>query len=734
MKFMKIIQKNLLIINIVLLIFVFFIPNNSSYYFDGLPFTNKYETIFFTIFFPFFLFFYNFIKSRKIFILLIIISIFKIFLISAPTGGANVKQYFTYNDFEKDNYIKTFDTFWNKNISTKQYFPWKTKNNFPMDWTHLSKININNDSKEQRLRIDKFSDFENISMFYNFNFYLLIKTESKIDFLSNNGSKLIVGKTKIWDENLEKFIIIEKKLDSNEIIFGSGLYNIDLTLNYTEKNWKFDPKILGIESNVSLFESGIIFSRIKMNNKNELLFLPYYNKIGFIYDCLIIILLILIAYKIYNLYLKNNKLSIILSFFFISSYFIIDFLTYDIIFSKFKIIDGVGSFSFALTNIIIFTLFILIKLTKCKNINLHNTFILSSILCCLLVFANIFNYDLESFSWAGAGDDWTTFQEYSRQIVIDGEWLIAGEKVYYFRPGSRYIYALTHIIFGMSAFSYKMLNVWCIILCAFLLIKILIRLNCNLVLSFASGILLLSIYTGDNFRWLLLVGLSEYYAMLCMIISIYIVIGNHKINLYKFLFIILLGIIQVWLREEHLPLVLATIYLLSANLKKEKKNYNRNYIINFFLFTRRNFSIILLYSILIFLGFATIYIRNYYVGGSIGFFDIHAVKTLAKPEPLLSTYYDVFSRLILGVDQYYVTLPRLYSIINIFAIIIILLTILNYNKYKYIHFGLPILLIGIIFPYFFVENIAYTPRYAIHILPVSLLICSLYINKFFKVK
>jgi hypothetical protein len=127
---MKIIQKNLLIINIVLLIFVFFIPNNSSYYFDGLPFTNKYETIFFTIFFPFFLFFYNFIKSRKIFILLIIISIFKIFLISAPTGGANVKQYFTYNDFEKDNYIKTFDTFWNKNISTKQYFPWKTKNNF----------------------------------------------------------------------------------------------------------------------------------------------------------------------------------------------------------------------------------------------------------------------------------------------------------------------------------------------------------------------------------------------------------------------------------------------------------------------------------------------------------------------------------------------------------------------------------------------------------------------------
>lgn len=731
---MKIVERNLLIINILLIIYVFFVPNNSSYYFDGLPFTNKYETIFFTIFFPFFLFFYNFIKSRKILLLLIVISIFKIILISAPPSGANVKQYFTYNDYKNDNYIKTFDTFWNKNISARQLFPWKNKNNFPMDWTHLSKINKKTDTNARKIEL--YEDFENISMFYKFDFFLFITENSKIDFLSNNGSNIINSKIKVWNENLNQFNEIKKDLKNKETIFDIGLYYIEITLNYDEKKWKFDPLILEDNRSVSLFEKRIIFSDLKYDKIN-ITFLSLFNKIGYFYDYLIILLIILILHEIYILYLKKSKLPIFLSVIFILSYFFLDKII-NFYFSKINIVDGVGSFSFAFTNILLFLLFISIKLKKYKNLDLTNTFVLSSVLVCLFVFFKIFSFELESFSWAGSGDDWTTFQEYSRQIVIDNDWLIAGEKIFYFRPGSRYIYAISHIIFGMSGFAYKMLNIWSVIICSFLIIKILIRLNCNHCLSFLSGALLLSIYTGDNFRWLLLVGLSEYYAMLCMIVSIYLIIGNDKINLYKYFSIILLGITQVWLREDHLPIAIATIYALYTNFGKKLSNTNNlSYIKIFFLITKKNFLHIFIYSSLILFGFALIFIRNYYTGGSMGLTNIFLVKkafeTFTKPETLLVIYWDVFSRLIFGVDQYFPTYPRPYSIFNIFAIAITILTILKYNKFKYINFSLPILLISILFPYFFFENEAYTPRYAIHFLPISILVCSQYFNKFLKI-
>ncbi len=67
----------------------------------------------------------------------------------------------------------------------------------------------------------------------------------------------------------------------------------------------------------------------------------------------------------------------------------------------------------------------------------------TSFIVCLYVFSKIFFYDIESFSWAGAGDDWTTFQEYSRQIVVQGNWIEAGESVFYFRPGSSMLQILS---------------------------------------------------------------------------------------------------------------------------------------------------------------------------------------------------------------------------------------------------------------------------------------------------
>ena len=725
-------QPIIISLNILFFLFIFFYPNNGTYYFDGLPFTNTLETLLFTIFFPLSLFFNFILKSRKILFFLIIIFIFKIFLIYAPQVGVNVKQYFTINQKIENNYIRTFDSFWNKEVSILQKFPWKKQNNFPLDWTHLSKINIKNEtnSDDNKLYINNYEDFENLLMFYDYNFYLNVKKEKEFHFNSGNSSKLINQKIKKFDEKTNKFKIKDLKLDSsNRIILSKGIYNFNLSFEYLGTDWKFDPYTIKNSNNLSLFEERSIYSDLNnfdLDNLSLKIFL------GKIYEILIFVLLILVIIEIYIHKLKKEKESIFFGVLFFVSYLLFD-IVIDKLFSIFNIIDGVGSFSFGFANLVFvsfITYFIYIN-KKLKDYS--SIFIFTSVITCLYVFANIFSFDLQTFSWAGKGDDWTTFQEYSRQIVVQGEWIKAGESVFYFRPGSRYIYALSHIIFGQSAFAYKMLNVWSIILCSYLIIKILIKLDCNIFLSYMAGIILISIYTADNFRWLLIVGLSEYYAMICLIISIYLIIKKEHLSTVRFLLIVFLGIIQIWLREEHVPVVLSLILLMNYNYKfADKGNFKFDFIKCLYLYLKKNGYLILFYSSLIILGFASIFIRNYFVGGKIGIFDIHAVKTLVRSEPILTTYYHVFSRLILGVDQYYPTLPKIYSIFNISAIIISLITIFNFRKFSFVIFGLPLTLIAIILPYFFVENIAYTPRYTIHLLPVSIIICFVFLNEYLK--
>ena len=138
-------QQIIISLNVLFFLFIFFYPNNGTYYFDGLPFTNTLETLLFTIFFPLSLFFNFIFKSRKILFLLTIIFIFKIFLIDAPKVGVDVKQYFTPKQKIENNYIKTFDSFWNKDISILQKFPWKKLSHDKIGlWPKKKKIKFKN--------------------------------------------------------------------------------------------------------------------------------------------------------------------------------------------------------------------------------------------------------------------------------------------------------------------------------------------------------------------------------------------------------------------------------------------------------------------------------------------------------------------------------------------------------------------------------------------------------------
>ena len=63
----------------------------------------------------------------------------------------------------------------------------------------------------------------------------------------------------------------------------------------------------------------------------------------------------------------------------------------------------------------------------------------------------------------GTGDDWASYQMFALKIIVDGEWLNAGEGIFVIQPLYRYFVGIYHWLFGQSAFVQRMADVWFIL-------------------------------------------------------------------------------------------------------------------------------------------------------------------------------------------------------------------------------------------------------------------------------
>ena len=105
------------------------------------------------------------IKKKKIVFLLLLISFLKILSINGPKIGILHKQFETK---EKDQIIKTYDSFWNGTVSSIQTFNWPEKKYFSIDWLMGEKI-----SKNDNLRFENINEFETLKLFIKSNFSII---------------------------------------------------------------------------------------------------------------------------------------------------------------------------------------------------------------------------------------------------------------------------------------------------------------------------------------------------------------------------------------------------------------------------------------------------------------------------------------------------------------------------------------------------------------------------------
>ena len=724
--------------NIFIIIFLscLLLPHGTGYYLDGLPFNSLSEIILFTVFLPYIFFYKNFFDYFIIRIIISIIVLFKIILIFSPTNGIAIKQYFV-EEKENANFIKTFDTFWNKNYSYVQRFNFKKKDDFPIDWTINDKLNATSDLDEKKLESDlnnkkrinifnyrkhRFYDrdtFSKLPLDYESNFILIMNNYGKIKIITEGST---TTKILVQDYKIQKNIF---NTTNTLLNLPKGFYSIKIKSNFKGDYWTYKIyKSYNSNKFKSIFKTRDVY--LDKNFKTN--YLKFFKISSYIYELLFLLCLVICLLNIIILKKKEVKLLLISIIVFCSNYFILK-----------NLLPNTGhllEIGLSLNVVLLIVYLNLIKKLP-KVFDVYFIIILPLALGGFL-FTNLEN--IHSHGWWSLGDDWEWYQLLAREIVVDNTWINDDEQYTIRRYAIRLLVALYKIIFGKSFFPQLIFEIWAILMISFLTYKIGKINNLSKKFSLISGLLVLVFFFGDNFRWLIGRGLNEYYSSFFVILLAYLFCRFDTLNFRRIFLLSILGGFIIWLREDHAILVASLIFIKYKNHHDQRLN-NLSFIKNAF---ARNFNHIGLYLVLLLFFTSLIFVKNYYSFGS-----LDSVNSVQSPiAGKIESYKNIFRSSEEHVEYYgeknywWHSLYRIsfaadpgeparITSIFLFGSIITTIFLLFSNRQKYFlsRPGILLIPVSIYVTYSLLNNGAYSPRYCISFLPFAIIICFLFFKK-----
>ena len=279
------VNKNLVKINLTVILLIYLTPSNLNKFFDGMPIIDKFDLFFLFIIFPIILLNLEFLKLNIAKYTIISLSIIKLILIFAPENGISHKIYFM--DGKDQSFIKTYNSFWNKDYSAIQKYDWKKKENFPIDWLPSTDKILNSTNNYYYYTKE---DFNNINLIFESQFLLAVYDESKLQL--NLPIRNLVSFT-IKDISLKKNL----QLEFSSVDLQKGLYLVNLKHAQLGNNYEFSPSIISKKNNInlSLLAKNIAFlPNQKISQKNIFIL----NLLAKVFDFLVVIFIVIILLKL----------------------------------------------------------------------------------------------------------------------------------------------------------------------------------------------------------------------------------------------------------------------------------------------------------------------------------------------------------------------------------------------------------------------------------------------------
>jgi hypothetical protein len=717
-----------LIFSILSLAVILSLPSGLSCWFDGLPWANKVETLTLIIIFPSLIFIgWRFLSTRSSIIFLAILLTFKITLyLGTPLSGWKVKVYPSLKGLENGKFIKTYFSIWQNDVSAILQKEWIDKKEFPLDW--FTPISVSETTESLNIVAGPLEEkFQKLSIWMEIKGIVRLPQGTKLILLTQGTQ---YEELNAYSPDGQKFPIpIVHRLteidEHQEPAPSSRVLSISGKFKYMGDNWAFHPFLIDQEGNIkSIFGSGIIWqdasaldqSDIKLNSY---LFLGKLFNFGFS-----LFILTWFAWSMKSLWAQKT----------LSPPIMICSLTIAIspwLMAYFASQLGWVRFPYPLNpQYLAISIFVvgvgILTYSTWRHEKLLNQTNNLGLTIFLLIGPALLSYftfrwwpGLEQISLWSLGDDWTTYQNFSRSIVIDGQWLEAGEPVLYHPSQYRYIVAFFHWLFGPSAFSQRFSDIWFTMGTAIILTHLAIRLGLSAFTAVASSLLFLSVAIGELTH--IGAGLADYAAMFFIMFT-GLLLSKEAKNYSRVLMAGSFATIGCWLHLDRIG-VAGGIACLLISPK------DGTYAWKIFLqAVRKNWKIFAVYLAILGLGLIAIILRNGFVGGHFGF---------------VGPGHPNFSGTLLWGNWYLLLTGKTWPHLpfDTVALTLVLLpgTLLGLIalvwRPKFLA-GFPIsisvTILGLLSPYLFLHIWGYPPRYSTQLLPLAVLSLGIVFDHFYR--
>jgi hypothetical protein len=762
------VTKNIqLILSIMLLAITLSLSSGASSWFNGLPWASPAETITMVILIPFLIIIGRyFLSTKSSIIFLVILLILKLILhIGAPLSGWKVKVAPDLKNLENGDFMRTYFTPWQKDVSAILEKGWTNNKEFPIDWflpvswsmssgkswtpkVSLEHLNISLGSMETKKK----------------NFFTWMTVEGVVRLPEGTQLILLTQGTKLEELNaispkgenlsipivhsLEEVEALEKLPPSSRDWSISGKFKY---LNLMD-SWAFQPLLVNQDGNIISKSGNGAFWQNDSALDIEEAEIKFYWLLGKIFDCGLLVFLLLWFFRSMQRLWVQKVLStpiIILGLLGTVLTGLQVFLRNQLasLFSVEPQIWTINTHYLAVTICVIGAGILAYTLWRHEFLlNRENSLGLIVFLLfapAVLSYSTIFWWsDIARITFWTLSDDWTIYQYFSRLIVVDGQWLEAGEPVFMYQPLYRYFVAFFHWLFGPSAFAQRLSDSWFTLGTAIILVHLAIRFGLSAFTAVFTSMIFLSVAVGQFIDFNLMgTGLGTY-TQLFFVMAAGFFLSQRPTNYNRVLIAGIFAIIGCWLHFDQVG-VLGGMTCLLLNAEKGTVSVAWK---NFFQQVSTHWKLIAVYLATIGMGFVVLILRNGLVGAHFGLLSPDRIRGellvretfafgVTHPDSIAYKIALPLQHDFLWVNYYLLLTGKMYpktisswpdttvlATVLVPGIFIGLMTLIWRPK---ILAGFPLTLsitiLGLLSPYLFIHILGYPPRYSLQVLPFAAL-------------
>ena len=701
---------------------VLVLPSGITGWFDGLPWTGGLETLVLIVIVPFLMILgRHFLSVRfSIFYLCALLFLKAILFFGSPSSGWIVKVHpnlsqeqstglYPFKIVEEDGWVNTYATNWNQKASGLLKNPWTEKLDFPLDWMLTFPSSCGSSGGKCFDELSPIVEIDGVLIIPDGGKFILIAEGVQDGTLlakSQKGESVVISPAKNREEATQ----------SQYQFLQAGKWKVSGKLHYAGKNWSLIPALVDTNGEISSNLSRKVLWQNEEELSGSIEYIGFYKILSFIVDGGIIIFLLawsiwtilsLVDKQILNLPLALSSITLVS----------LPFILAPVYSGLLKILGSPDATTVSYLGFSMITVsFGFLIWTKVKKDfrSFQTDRIIPSVFllfgpAILFFFANKWWSILGQWKVWGSGDDWTTYQFFARKIVVEGEWLNAGEGLFVMQPLYRYFIGIYHWLFGQSAFAQHMSDVWCVLGATIIIVAFAMKFRFSPLLVFLAGTTYLGINLISAFRYHIGRGLVESHAMLFMMLAAWFLYKSKEGGMKPLFLATLFGIFGYWMRQDHLGAIAGLAFLALEPVEGPTggwKDYWDRFKLKwkiFAVFWGGGILSVLLISF-----------RNWWLGGA--FFPADTQHPNFVGDYERGNYYFILT------GNEWPIFPSISGIAVTLGVFVALLALFWRPKPLFnfpLSFG--VIFIGLLSPYMFLWVGAYPPRFSIHILPLALL-------------